>query len=216
MICPHCQARLPKGTYYCKHCRQNIPPKYVEDGALAAAPAPPPGGSLKTCPFCAEDIQAAAIVCKHCGRDLKSGASQVQLVAPQSSKTSPAVVLLTIVFGVVGILGMAWCAAEFNAPDAGAARLLKFTATKGPMGCSITNRESSPVRACSLEVRESDGTIWSADDSRELAPLETRNVPWSAFTAQGQPMPGTLGVSRGVYVSCLVTGSNQRLTAAFR
>ena len=84
------------------------------------------------------------------------------------------------------------------------------------MSCSITNRESTAIRACDLYVDDTEGVRWSVDSTKTIAPLETASFDWSSFTAQGQPMPAYIGRDRGVYVSCLVTESNKRLSAACR
>ena len=43
------------------------------DESVEAASTAVSSPSLRACPWCAEQIQRAAIVCKHCGRDVETG-----------------------------------------------------------------------------------------------------------------------------------------------
>ena len=80
MRCPHCDEVIHDRAETCPYCNKDVrpvPPRRsvertvhaADRGARSSQRAP-----TRRCPFCAEEIQFAAIVCKHCLRSLTDAA----------------------------------------------------------------------------------------------------------------------------------------------
>jgi len=74
---------------------------------------------MKPCPFCAEEIQDAAIVCKHCGRDLTGRMAGAIPLMPRSGSTRPIIRLMQILLLVaaIGLIALTVVGRFINAVD---------------------------------------------------------------------------------------------------
>lgn len=62
---------------------------------------------MKNCPFCAEQIQDAAVVCKHCGREVNKPLRDSNTEPPQKIEVvqkSSGLVTVLIVLAIVALL----------------------------------------------------------------------------------------------------------------
>src|SRR4029453_18182554 len=102
MRCPHCDEVIHDRAETCPYCNKDVRPverRSVERavhasnrGARSSQRAP-----TRRCPFCAEEIQSAAIVCKHCLRDLTVPAPPAPFLTAKVPGNQAAALLIAVV-----------------------------------------------------------------------------------------------------------------------
>jgi RNase P subunit RPR2 len=159
MKCRVCLHEIPDAARICEHCGEDLVHGRRPTAVVRSPPPPvtPPAPSLgestvKRCPFCAEEIQAAAIVCKHCRRDLVPGAAVVTAPAKTAGPRWGRILLLVGVVVVGGPVTLMYCGADHQ-------RFIQFSAQRDAWHRKCDAYLKTPLTnpaalACNQELNE--------------------------------------------------------------